>query len=185
MLDTAWSLMSEAVQDRRAPFHLPAVASITNDGNPSIRTVVLRGVEKNDRCIRFHTDKRAPKYTELLKNSAVSVHFYDGPNKTQIRLLATASLNSGNNLAADAWASSQRSSKLCYAAYLGPGTPVYEPPKATKLSQVEIEKGFINFCVVQLKISNMECLELAADGHRRAIFDWSENDTVRGNWLSP
>ena len=44
LLKTAWTLFEEGMRDRRSTFHLPTVASISVDGSPTIRTVVLRGV---------------------------------------------------------------------------------------------------------------------------------------------
>ena len=64
-LNAAWTLIEEGVRDRRSIFHLPTVASISVDGSPTIRTVVLRGVNVSERSLRFHTDRRSAKFLEL------------------------------------------------------------------------------------------------------------------------
>ena len=77
VLAVAWGLLEEGVTNRRKPFHTPAVASITEDFTPSIRTVVLRGVDQRNKTVWFHTDIRARKYAELTANPSLALLFYD------------------------------------------------------------------------------------------------------------
>jgi len=184
-LHTALDLISEGVVDRKLPFHTPSVASISDDGFPNIRTVVLRNFDKQDRLIRFHTDRRANKCDEMLSNPRLAIHFYDADKKIQLKLKTTASMHCGDDIAADAWRSSQPSSKLCYCAPVGPGSDVVKPPSAPLMKNTQIEKGFTNFCVVNAHISQLEWLYLSADGHQRAIFVWRRNGSLESRWLAP
>ena len=56
--------------------------STFNESFPSVRTVVLRHVDKKNNTISFHTDIRSSKIDEIKKNNAVTMLFYDhGKNK--------------------------------------------------------------------------------------------------------
>ena len=44
------------------------------------------------------------------------------------------------------------------------------------------DEGYKNFTVIQCNIESIEWLYLAAKGHRRARFDFSNN---KQNWLVP
>ena len=185
VLETAWALLLEGVSNRKAPFHVPAVASTCIDLTPSIRTVVLRGVNKCERTIRFHTDKRAGKYGQLLSNPSLAFHFYDEAKRVQVRLQTTATLHNCDVVAAEAWSSSQPMSKLCYAAPISPGASVSTPPSAPTLRDTDPEVGYDNFCVVEAFVLNMEWLKLSADGHQRAAFSWGEDGIFISEWLAP
>ena len=185
LLDVAWSLIEAGVSDRRSSFHLPTVASISSDGLPTMRTVVLRGVDVENRVLRFHTDCRSAKFSELAVNSRIALHFYDASIKTQIRLEATAELHVEDSLAVAAWEARQPSSRLCYATDIGPGVEVASPPAAPTIKDAKRDSGFGNFCLVIAAVNQLEWLHLAAAGHQRAAFNWSGEGFPSPRWLAP
>ncbi len=185
VLDVAWSLIEAGVSDRRSSFHLPTVASISSDGLPSMRTVVLRGVDVTRRALRFHTDCRSAKFSELSVDSRIALHFYDASIKTQIRLEATAELHVEDPLAVAAWEASRPFSRLCYATDIGPGVEVASPPAAPTLKDAKRDSGFGNFCLVIAAVNQLEWLHLAAAGHQRAAFNWCGEGPPSARWLAP
>ena len=185
VLNAAWSLIKEGVSDRRSSFHLPTVASISSGGSPTMRTVVLRGVDVTNRVLRFHTDSRSAKFSELSVHPRIALHFYDASIKTQIRLDATAELHLKDPLAVAAWEASRPFSRLCYAAEIGPGVEVASPPAAPTPSVAEIDSGFGNFCLVIAVVHHLEWLHLAAAGHQRAAFNWFGEGPPSARWLAP
>ena len=55
-----WNLLDFGLKDRNAPFHIPVF--ICNSKKKSDgRIVVLRGVDKNEKKIWFHSDIRSNK----------------------------------------------------------------------------------------------------------------------------
>ena len=185
VLDVAWSLIGAGVSDRRSSFHLPTVASISSDGLPTMRTVVLRGVDVTNRVLRFHTDCRSTKFSELSVDSRIALHFYDASIKTQIRLEATGELHVEDPLAVTAWKASRPISRLCYAADIGSGVEVPSPPAAPTPNDVERDSGFGNFCLVLATVHHLEWLHLAVAGHKRASFEWVGDGSVSARWLAP
>ena len=49
-----WALWQRGVADRRSPFRTPAIATVGTDGQPEVRTVVLRDAELQSRTLTLH-----------------------------------------------------------------------------------------------------------------------------------
>ena len=64
-----WSMLERGVKDRKSAFHTPSIATISANGSPTMRTVVLRGCETDAKTLRFHTD-RAPAKSPNCKEPA-------------------------------------------------------------------------------------------------------------------
>ena len=181
-LNAAWTRSKKAC-DRRSTFHLPTVASISVDGSPTIRTVVLRGVNVSERSLRFHTDRRSAKFLELTRNPRIALHFYDASIKTQIRLEAVGELHVEGSLASAAWKASQPSSRLCYAAKFGPGEEVTMPPVAPTPKDAETDDGLGNFCLVIATVHHFEWLIQPRASTCRLY--WTKGRTLSARWLAP
>jgi pyridoxamine 5'-phosphate oxidase len=177
----AFRRLARGVADRRCPFHTPTLATIGADGAPELRTLVLRGFEAGSRTLRLHTDARSGKVAELARDPRCALHLYDPAAKLQLRLAGRAAVHGEDAIADAAWAASRDFSRMCYAITPAPGTPVDTPPPAPR----DAEAGRGVFRVLLLRFDQLEWLELAAEGHRRARFAWSADGTLESCWLVP
>lgn len=185
-LAEAWRLLARGVADRRSPFHHPVVASIGSDGAPQARTVILRGADAASRSLRFHTDARSRKISEITADGRVSLHFYDPGAKIQLRLAGLATVHRDDAVADAAWAGSRVFSRQCYGIAPGPGVPL-PTGGAFTLPDVTDEAtapGRAAFTAVVIEVRSLEWLYLAAAGHRRATFDWTDG-ALAATWLTP
>jgi pyridoxamine 5'-phosphate oxidase len=185
-LAESWRLIARGVADRRSAFHHPTVATLGDDGRPRLRTVILRGCDVSSRVLRFHTDLRSEKVSEIRRDNRISLHFYDPGSKIQLRLEGTAEINTHNALADAAWAGSRVFSRQCYGIVPGPGTTIgngqdFSLPETTDTATAA---GRTNFCAVTVHVERLEWLYLASSGHRRALFRWDEG-TFDARWLAP
>ncbi len=192
VLDGLWRLLEEGVRNRDHGFHLPAVASLGRDGWPAVRTVVLRGVERSSRSLRFHSDRRSPKLAELAAEPRVSLLFYDPAELTQLRVSAQASIHGSDAVADAAWQATGLFSRRCYLQEPGPSQPVAGPTSAlprglaARAPEVlESEAGRANFTVVLCRIEAIDWFYLNASGHRRARFAWDADGRLEAGWLAP
>ncbi|WP_291299271.1 pyridoxamine 5'-phosphate oxidase family protein [Elioraea sp.] len=183
-LAEAWALLVRGAADRKHPFHTPAVATIGADGGPHVRTVVLRGASPPARRLRFHTDARSAKATELRARPRIAVHAYDPGGKIQLRLAGTATLHTNDDVANAAWKATKPLSRACYRVATAPGSHASDPVAALAEIGDGDEAGRAAFIAVTVTVVRMEWLYLAAAGHRRALFDWSSG-SLRANWLVP
>ena len=85
MLEKAFLTISNGVDDAKSYFHTPTVCTFEGQ-DISARTVVLRDFNEQERVLRFHTDQRSPKISQIKENNSATVHAYDQEEKIQIRL---------------------------------------------------------------------------------------------------
>ena len=181
----AWNALSNAARDRHSTFHLAKIATVTPDGRPTQRTVVLRDANADTRELRFHTDTRSDKVAEISNNPAVSLISYDPATKVQIRIDGHATVHVDDDIASAAWSATQDFSKACYLAPDAPGTNVESPPAAPVYKPDADHAAYEHFCAVTINVERLEWLHLAAQGHKRAMYEWRDDDTPVMSWISP
>ncbi len=183
-----WSMLDDAVSNRSSPFRIP-VFMCSNQNQIDGRIVVLRGSDRKNNLLQFHTDFRSPKVDILKKNNKASLLFYDKEEKIQLRVKVDCEINNQNSITEVSWKRTQHISRRCYLTDSPPGT-ISENPTSGMISQLEdfnytmeqSEEGYKNFTVINCKINSIEWLYLAAKGHRRAKFDFKNN---KNSWLVP
>lgn len=179
-LAEAFKLLTRGVVDRRSAFRTIQVASVAADGAPDVRTVVLRGVEPAERRVRFHTDRRSGKFTQLGADPRVMLHGYDPGAKIQLRMTGRATIHVDDAVADEAWARTATAGRACYAIEPGPGTAIAAPIAAPQ----DQPHGRDQFAAVRVTIEALEWLWLSAHGHRRARFEWAAGE-MTARWLVP
>ncbi len=185
-----WDLLDYGLKKRDAPFHLPVFicGNVTDfDG----RTVVLRGINKKNKKIWFHSDIRSKKIKILKTNPRSSLLFYDKIEKIQLRVTGSTIINYQNDITKKAWKKTIHMSRQCYLGKETPGTKSSIPSSGLsdkidnfEYSIDESEIGYKNFCVIETFIKSIEWLYLAAKGHRRALF-FLKNNFVEKKWIIP
>ena len=183
-----WSMLDDAVSNRSSPFRIP-VFMCSNQNQIDGRIVVLRGSDRKNNLLQFHTDFRSQKVDILKKNNKASLLFYDKEEKIQLRAKVECEINNQNSTTEVSWKRTQHISRRCYLTDSPPGT-VSDNPTSGMISQLEdfdytmeqSEQGYKNFTVINCKINSIEWLYLAAKGHRRAKFDFKNN---KNSWLVP
>ena len=180
-LAEAMGMLLHAVTDRRSAFNTPTLATIALDGAPAARTVVLRGFDPASRTLRLHSDARAAKAAELLREPRCALHFYDAGAQVQLRLGAVARVHRDDALADDAWSGSRAFSRMWYAVEPGPGAVLPAPLQAPQ----DPDAGRDNFATLRLAFHSLEWLWLSVEGHRRARFTWRDGEVPDATWLVP
>ena len=171
-----WELLKTGLSNRDLPFHIP-VFICGQDSNTDGRMVVLRGVNKKDKNLWFHTDIRSKKIRTLKTNPIASLLFYDKEEKIQLRITGKTKINYQNSITKKSWNKTPHMSRQCYLGNRAPGSEALSPTSGLteevdshKYSMEESETGYNNFCVIEIFIESIEWLYLAARGHRRAYF---------------
>lgn len=183
-LDTLWDDLVRGVTDRRSPYHLPCVATVTASGELDLRTVVLRQACRETAVLRFHTDVRSGKMDAFAQAPVCALHVYDQTAKTQIRIQSHVTVHLDDEVAETAWQASRPSSRECYAQSYPPRHELDRPEDVTCAATLNAAAARDNFAVVHLHVYRIESLYLHHAGHRRA--EWTQDgvDWV-GRWLAP
>lgn len=183
-----WKLLLNGSLKSKDPFHTASIATISVTGI-SLRTVVLRKVIVPSKIIRFHTDKRSGKWTELKKNNNISALLYNGPSRIQLRLKGKAILHQNDEVTEDSWQRTSLSGRRSYLTTNSPSSTSNKPTSGLALKYEtedftleESEVGKVNFGVISVEVDSIDWLWLNHAGHRRAFFNYSNNQF---NWLIP
>jgi len=174
--DEVWRELEQGVADRHAPARHPAVATVGRDGGGEVRTVVLRGADRQAGRVEFHTDVAASKVAEIRAAPRLALMVWNAHDRLQIRLRATAEVRTGAAVA-DIWAELAEIERANYGGAPAPGTPVAAPEDHEAASDPE------RFAVVRCALDEIETLHLGPDRHRRARF--TADARWRGTWLAP
>lgn len=186
----AWELLSEGAANRRHAMHTPVVAGVTADGRPDQRVMVLREADAAGAMLRFHTDARAPKVTQL-DGKAVHILAYDPAAAIQLRIEGSARIESEGARVDGVWAGATRFARRCYLAEAAPGTVQEVPgsglPSAVEGRQpeeAELVPARANFALLLVSVSAIDWLHLANSGHRRCRFE-KDGTGWSARWLQP
>jgi pyridoxamine 5'-phosphate oxidase len=189
--DQCWSLLETGATNRKSAFHTPALCTLSADGSPQSRILVLRDVDKNQRLLRFNSDMRSPKIAEITTDPRAAVLSYDPETRVQLRLTGHMRVkNEGADVDA-IWAASDRYARRCYMTQSAPSSnsdvPTSGLPQSVegrKPEEAELAPARANFTLLLFEAQHIDWLYLATEGHRRAQWCWNGDDW-QGTWLIP
>lgn len=175
LYDHAWHRLIRGVQDRHAPARHPTLATVSSEGLPQARTVVLRKADRTSGRLEIHTNLFSPKVAELRATPVAALHVWDSGSRLQIRVQADAVIASGDDVA-ETWSRVPERSRTAYSRSSVPGSLI---PEATAC---EPAPDAAAFAVVHLHIRLMDLLHLGPQ-HRRAQF--VRDGGWVGHWVAP
>ncbi len=156
-------------------FRWPAVSTVSADGSPEARIVVLRRFDEAARLLVFHTDIRTAKVADLRRNPRCGFLFHDPDDRLQLRLRTTATVHHADAFARREFDALSPHNKATYSSVGMPGAeepadaPFAYPPKPP----ADEAMAFGHFAAVACEIQSADVLELHPSGHRRAAFEWA------------
>lgn len=175
LLDQVWQRLSHGVADRDAPARQPTLATISPDGWPEARTVVLRRAEPTEALVEVYTDSASDKIASLQRTPRAALHVWEPTLDLQLRLQADVTLLQGETVM-DRWTPLPKVARLSYGVTPPPGTPIADAHAYHKTPDQS------RFCVLSLTLNHIDVVHLGAH-HRRASF--SATDGWAGQWLVP
>ncbi len=175
LYDHAWQRLVRGVHDRHAPARHPTLATVSPDGLPKARTVVLRAADKSLGRLEIHTNLHSSKIADLMARPLAALHVWDNGSRLQIRVEADVEIASGADVA-HTWARVPDRSRTAYSSSHTPGHPI---PSALAYDNAPDPSVF---AVLHLNIRSLDLLHLGSD-HRRAQF--TRENGWAGQWLVP
>jgi pyridoxamine 5'-phosphate oxidase len=170
-----WARLVRGVGDRHAPARHPTFATVSPDGRPEARTVVLRAANQTAGTLDVHTDLRSAKVTALRANPRAELHIWDNSAHLQTRVEVTVAILTGDTVASY-WAKLPEVAKLNYGTTPAPGEPI-----ANSLDYIK-EPDQAIYAVLSCAVQAFDIVHLGPQ-HRRARFDYTNNRI--GQWLVP
>ncbi len=190
ILKLVWKNLDLGTLDRHHPFHLPVFATVEN-GEPRVRTVVLRRFWRKPAALAFHSHAGSPKIAQIRKNPSISWLFYNPADGLQVRIAGVAEVISEGELHNEQWRATDLFSRRCYVGEAPsqsskkPTSGLPETLLDRKPTPDESAVGEKNFVVVRSSIRQIDCMELDVRGHRRSLFRWNDAGELETKWLTP
>jgi pyridoxamine 5'-phosphate oxidase len=165
-----WQELQRAVNDRHHEWRTPVLATVGADATPQARTVVLRHADVREAVLQFYTDSRSPKVAELEATHSVTLVFWSKRLSWQLRTRATATVQRSGTEVEAVWARvSQSPASGDYLSTKAPGEVLNEDAESGASDGSQH-----HFAIITLQVQDMDWLELARTGHRRAVFTANE-----------
>lgn len=172
-----WKELSRATQDRRHAWRTPVLATACADGSVNARTVVLRAVNKSEAQLQIFTDARSPKVAEIADESNAVFVFWSARLRWQLRIRVSISALMRGTTVDALWQRVKQSASA--GDYLSPSAPGSLLRSDSSVS-AEASRKKSHFAVLNAQVIEIDWLELASAGHRRAkvtVDTWE--------WLTP
>ena len=184
-LNYALTKIRTAIKGRDDDLHILNLVTIDKKNIPNTRNIVIRDFSEKKLTIRFHTDKRSSKISDIQNNNKISLLGYERKDRLQIRFDAEATIIDSDEFLLDIWKSMYPMSRECYRVIESPGS------KIKSLEDIKFEddddqglNGFENFVAVSCDIQSIEVLYLHHAGHLRASYI-NNNGKLNGEWIVP
>ena len=184
-LNYALTKIRTAIKGRDDDLHILNLVTIDKKNIPNTRNIVIRDFSEEKLTIRFHTDKRSSKISDIQNNNKISLLGYERKDRLQIRFDAEATIIDSDEFLLDIWKSMYPMSRECYRVIESPGS------KIKSLEDIKFEddddqglNGFENFVAVSCDIQSIEVLYLHHAGHLRASYI-NNNGKLNGEWIVP
>lgn len=171
----AKQVLSQGVSDRRAPARNLTMATVSPEGWPEARTVVLRAFDGAAMTLDVHTDLTSNKISSLAANARAAFHVWEPDLKVQLRNSCEVEVLKGEAVR-PLWEKVPDPSRQSYGITPPPGTPIGDALAYVK------EPDPATFAVLRCEIAHIDVVHLGYQ-HRRAMF--ARFNAWTGQWLSP
>lgn len=175
ILAKVWGTLGRGVADAKHPARRPTFATVSADGWPEARTVVLRAASQTAGMVMVHTDLYSDKIKSLRQTPRAALHIWDAKQDLQIRLQADVVIVSGDETRA-IWDKIPDHAQQSYGVIPPPGTVIAQALDYLK------KPDPATFALLECSVTHIDAVHLGAD-HRRASFSRLRN--WQGQWLSP
>lgn len=149
--------------------------NLKNDDNhllentfPEARTVILRGVNVDNKQLTFYTDSRSPKVAQIVANPQCTLVFWSKRLSQQLRVKVNIQVDVDSDLNKITWQKVKQSPSA--GDYLSSQTPGEIFENSSEKSLI-INNKTNYFALLMAKVVSIDWLALNRDGHKRAKID--------------
>lgn len=159
-----WDELQAATLQRGHGWRTATLATVTPEGLPDARTIVLREADRGAAALVFYTDERSPKVAQMQAQPRGVIVVWSAALGWQLRLQVQLGVASSGLAVSSRWATL----KMTPAAqdYLSP----LPPGSRLGLANPIARSSRAHFAVVTATVTEIDWLQLSANGHRRARF---------------
>jgi hypothetical protein len=138
-----------------------------------MRTMVLRGTDRRQHRLWFHTDIRSRKVEHVRERPAVSVLLWDAREEVQLRVTGTATVEDRGKTVERHFRQMSIGAQALYSSPDAPGQPLQPDPQMTAMAEaIEADAedwARRNFAVIEVVVDGIEWLQVQGADQCRAI----------------
>lgn len=171
LVTTVWQELSRATKDRHHEWRTPALATVDSEGNPKVRTIVLRHADASAWTLQAYSDLRSPKCQQLMQSPCAQLVCWSVRRSWQLRISVHASVMVDGESVEKAWERMRQSKSS--KDYLSPQAPGHV--LATQNDAIDLQNSSNHhfLAVLSFQVLSMDWLALGKGLHRRAHIDAS------------
>lgn len=163
LLGAIWSDLAQATT-RRTGFTRAALATATADGQPRVRSIIVRDFTTNPARIAFATAMRSAKVTEIRHNPQVGLLFYDDDRSVQCRVEGLATVVTDDVTRRRAWEALGSHTRQTYDSAAVPGA------LHGTVDESDQRTPFERFAWISVDLKAIDWLDLSDQPHQRWQF---------------
>ncbi len=157
------------------------LATVSPDGRPALRTVVLRGFNRAPAAtIETHSDLRAAKVRDIAGQGWVALLAWSAAEQLQLRFAGRATLHHGDATARERWDKLSEGARQPYGLRADPGLPAAGPGDGSHLPG---DERFAQFAVILVALESVDVLRLSPGGGQTRARGVFGAEGVSAEWI--
>jgi hypothetical protein len=178
-IDDALSRLAAGLDERGSDWRNVQLATVSPEGRPGVRTLILRGFDQKEGTAELHSDSRAGKVRDIKFSRHVSILAWSPDDQLQIRMSGKAELHNQDGLARTRWEALSDKARATYGLAAEPGSSVDGPEQ----SNLTPDRQFEMFTVIVVSLSRADVLRLeSGGGQTRAVATFGPGERV-AQWV--
>lgn len=172
-----WQELQRATQDRHSEWRTPVLATVSRQGAPDARTVVLRHADTKLSRLQIYTDSRSPKVAALADQPSAMLVFWSKRLSWQLRVRVQMSVQTAGPQVEAVWDRVRQSAAAGdYLSADAPGDALPGEQAGEQADQQADQQALPedptrphHLAILIAQVEEIDWLELARGGHRRAL----------------
>ena len=181
-IDQALATFEHALHDRGSDLRNLQLATLSPEGRPGLRTVVLRQFDRAAPTAEFHSDARAAKCRDIAYARDVSLLAWSAADKLQLRFEGPARIHRTDDFARARGDALAPNARKAYGWRSSPGHTVAEPGLDEHLPP---DEQFQQFAVVIVSLANIDVLRLEGEGGQTRAYGRFMPSGLEASWVGP
>ena len=181
-IDAGLSALERSLHDHEGELRNIQLATISAEGRPGLRTLVLRGFDRSEACAEMHTDARAGKVRDIAHAREVTILAWSAADHLQLRFEGRARLHRDDEIARARWDKLSANARNTYGLRSEPATPIADPEDQSHLPP---EEQFRQFTVILVSLTAFDILRLEPGGGQTRACGSFGPAGITGYWVGP
>ncbi len=180
-IEAGLAALERSVRNRKGDLRNVQLATVSPEGRPGLRTLVLRGFERSPACAEMHTDARAGKVRDIAQAGQVAFLAWSAADRLQLRFEGTAAMHRGDDIARARWDALPPAARKPYGLRAASGAPITDPADQPHLPP---DEQYRQFAVILVSLSSVDVLRLEPEGGQTRACARFTASGIEAGWVS-